>query len=354
MESSGYVEVDLAALARNYARLREAAEGAEVGAVVKANAYGLGLHAVAKHLLRRGCRTFFVATLEEGRALREALRESVIYVFEGAAAGREQAFVDHVLRPVLNTPEQVRRWAESGPCALHVDTGINRLGMSVSEAEALAGSLAGARRSIELVMTHLACADEPEHPLNSRQIEAFATVARRFPEARTSIGASAGLYLGAAGRGVVVRAGIALYGGNPFERRESPVEPVASLWGKVLQLRDVEADATVGYGATHTAARGDRLATIGVGYADGFQRRLGGRGCASIGGVRVPIVGRISMDLLCLDVSALPREAIALGQYVELFGRDIRVEEVAVLCDTISYEILSGLGARLPRLYVEQ
>jgi alanine racemase len=352
--TAGYVEVDLGALVRNFDRLTRAAAGAEVAAVVKANAYGLGVAPVATRLSARGCTSFFVATFEEGCALRTVLPEAAIYVFEGVAAGRERSFVEQRLRPVLNAPEQATRWLGSGqPCAVHIDTGMNRLGMGMEESRHLAESLSeAAQRSIALVMTHLACADEPDVAMNRAQVERFAAIAQRFPRARTSFANSASVFLDTAYRGDVVRAGIALYGGNPFTERESPTEVVASLKARVLQLRDVESDSTVGYGATHRAAQGDRLAVIGVGYADGFPRRLGGRGVASVAGRRVPIVGRISMDLTCLDVSALPRDAIALDQYVELFGREIPVEEVAALCGTINYEILSGLGMRLARMHV--
>ena len=353
--ASGYLEVDLGALARNYETLEDAAGDSTVAAVVKADAYGLGMGPIAQRLDQLGCRTFFVATFHEGRALRAALGQSEIYVFEGVARGREQDFVELALRPVLNTPEQARCWLPlHRPCALHVDTGMNRLGMSASDAQRLLGALDSEQtRQIELVMTHLACAEQPEHPLNRKQVERFIAVASRLPEARTSIANSAGVFLGSAFRGDLVRPGIALYGGNPFDDRDSPVDVVARLYARVLQLRDVDADSTVGYGATHAAARGDRLAVVGAGYADGFPRQLGNRGFASVAGVRVPIVGRISMDVLCLDVSGLPRDAIEVDQYVELFGREITVEEVALSCGTISYEILTGLSPRLERVYVD-
>jgi alanine racemase len=352
--AAGYLEVDLGALVRNYHRLTRVADGAEVAAVVKANAYGLGVVPVAERLHAHGCKSFFVATLEEGVTLRATLPEAVVYVFEGVASGCEDRFLEYRLRPVLNTAEQVDRWRGlERPCGLHIDTGMNRLGIGVEEAERLAAELGtDARASIELVMTHLACADDPDARLNRTQAERFAAIARQFPGARTSIANSGGIFLGQAFRGDLVRTGIALYGGNPFLRREGPTEVVASLRARILQLRDVEADSTVGYGATHRAVQGDRLAVVGVGYADGFPRRLGGHGVASVAGRRVPIVGRISMDLTCLDVSALPRDALATDQYVELFGRDVRVEEVAALCGTINYEILSGLSARLARVYV--
>ena len=352
--SASYLEVDLAALERNFERLRDAARGGDVAAIVKANAYGLGMVPVARRLETSGCESFFVATLEEGSALRAAVSDSTIYVLEGVAAGCEGRLVEQRLRPVINTLEQAQRWLALGrPCALHIDTGMSRLGLALSDVEALlASTRESARAAIEIVMTHLACAEETETPLNRRQVECFGEVAKRFPQARTSIGNTAALFLGEAYSGDVVRPGIGLYGGNPFDDRDNPFEVVASLKAKVLQLRDIETESTVGYGATHIAVPGDRLAVVGVGYADGFPRQLGGRGFASVGGMRVPIVGRISMDLTCLDVTGLERDAIELGDYVELFGHDIEVEEVAALCGTINYEILSGLGARIERVHV--
>ena len=266
---AAYLEVDLAALTRNFAQLRKMAGGAEVAAIVKANAYGLGMVPVARRLLAEGCQSFFVATLEEGRALRAALTEPEIFVLEGVAVGCEAAFIEHRLRPVLNTADQVERWLALGrPCALHVDTGMSRLGLDPGDAGALAASIGETgHAAIDIIMTHLACAEESDQPLNQRQIERFEAVARHFPQARTSIGNTAALFLGEAYDGDIVRPGIGLYGGNPFDDRDNPFDVVASLKAKVLQIRAVETEATVGYGATHTAIPGDRLAIVGIGYA---------------------------------------------------------------------------------------
>lgn len=352
--TNGILRVDLDALVRNYRLLRATAAPAECGAVVKANAYGLGVEAVARRLLAEGCREFFVATAAEGVELRRTVRQARIFVFEGVCDGAAATLAAADLVPVLNSLEQIGRWRDSGrPAALHVDTGMARLGLSATEVAALAERperLRGIR--IDLVMTHLACADEPAHDLNSEQLERFERMRARLPAAPASIGNSAGIFLGAEYRGDLVRPGIALYGGNPFVDRANPVEPVAALQARVIQLRDIDVAQTVGYGATHDAHPPASLAVVGVGYADGYPRCLGGRAFASVGGVRVPVVGRVSMDTLCLDVTKLPDGAIETGQRIELFGTDISVDELAEQSGTISYEILTGLGARLRREYV--
>lgn len=350
----GVLRVDLDALARNYRKLRALAGAAECAAVVKADAYGLGLGPVAERLARAGCRRFFVATLREGVALRRLLADVPISVLEGPAAGAEPRFVDFGLTPVLNTVAQVEGWvrAGGGPAALHLDTGMARLGLGAAEVEELAGrrELLRALR-LDCIMTHLACADEPGHALNARQLEIFDTLRRRLPAARTSIANSAGVLLGGAYLGDLVRPGIALYGGNPRGTGPSPVEPVATLEGRILQLRDVTAATTVGYGATHRAEPPSRLAVLGVGYADGYPRCLGNRAQAAYRGLRVPVVGRVSMDLLCVDVSAVARGEISVGDYVELFGPTVALDEIAASAGTLAYEILTGLGARLERRY---
>jgi len=352
--AGGVLVVDLDALARNYRLLRRSAQPAACGAVVKANAYGLGVGPVARRLFAEGCRDFFVATPAEGVELRQILASARIFVFDGVWERAEQPLAASDLIPVLNSLEQIDRWRDTGrPAALHLDTGMTRLGLSEAEVAVLAESserLRGIR--IELVMTHLACADEPEHPLNAEQLMRFERLRRRLPQAPTSIGNSAGVFLGSEYRGDVVRPGIALYGGNPFVSRANPAEPVVTLYARVIQLRDIDVAQSVGYGATHVAHPPARLAVVGVGYADGYPRRLGGCGVAAVGGTRVPVVGRVSMDTLCLDVSRIPADSTKTGQRIELIGREVSLDEVAEASGTISYEILTGLGARLHREYL--
>jgi alanine racemase len=254
----------------------------------------------------------------------------------------------------LSTLEQVERWRGRGRALLHVDTGMNRLGLSAGDVAALAiRKDVMADLELDFVMTHLACVDEPEHPLNAEQLARFDRLRRSLPPAPTSIGNSAGTLLDAAHRGDLVRPGIALYGGNPFSDRPNPMEGVVTLTAPILQLRDIGEPATVGYGATYVAQSSTRIAVVGIGYADGYPRALGNCGTAAVKGRRVPVVGRVSMDLLTVDVGSLPRNAARVGDPVELIGHTVGIDEVAAAAGTISYEILTGLGARLARDYVE-
>lgn len=353
--SPGYLTVDLDALARNYHSLRTMAAPAECGAVVKANGYGLGMAPVAGRLSEEGCRHFFVASANEGASLREVLPEARIYVFEGVLEGGEASLLEVNLIPVLNSLDQIRRWKAVGggrTAVVQIDTGMSRLGLSAREVEE--ASATGLLDGIDLdyVATHLACADEPSHRLNSEQLERFETLRRKLPEAKTSIGSSPGTLFGPASRGDLVRPGIALYGGNPFVSGDNPMEAVATLEAVILQIREVTEPVTVGYGATFTAEPPTRLATVSAGYADGYPRSLSQCGVGFLAGTEVPVVGRVSMDMITLDVSAVAPEAARPGDLVELVGPNVPLEDVAAAAGTINYEILTGLGPRWRRRYL--
>ena len=335
--------IDLAALARNYHFL---ANIAPVGAVVKADAYGLGATEVVQRLVSEGCRTFFVATLDEAEAIAGS---GEVYVFGGLSGAEPGHFRSIGARPILNDVEQVGRWLADGggPAGLHVDTGMQRLGLPMSAIE----SLDPERWQPSLLMSHYACADQPEHPLNAEQRSRFARCCKRWPGVPTSLGNSAALlnqleradWVGGLGR-----PGIALYGGNPRPERENPLEPVACLEGQVVQIRDVAAGEPVGYGATYRASQNMRVATLGIGYADGVPRLLSNRGSVMLAGRRAPIIGRVSMDAVQIDVTDLPVE---VGVWAEVFGAQVAVDEVAMHAETISYEVLTGLGSRPRRSY---
>ena len=338
--------VDLAALAANYQHFVQASRGGSVAAVVKANAYGLGAAPVAVSLWAHGCRDFFVATCDEGVTLRHELPTARIFVFEGARAESAAALAGARLIPVLNHAGQRHCWRpyRDLPCAVHVDTGMCRLGFDQPVA---ATDFAGF--NVALLLTHLACADDPPHPLNAIQLDRFQEVARHFPSVPTSIGNSAGWLAGAAFQGDLGRPGIGLYGGNPFLSDANPMCPVASLRGEILQRRRVSAGTSIGYGATTVTARDTELAVIGVGYADGLPRLLSGSGEVAVGGSRCPIIGRISMDLTIVDVTGT---TAAVGDWVEFFGQVVTVDEVAGWAQTLAYEVLTGLGGRLQRQYL--
>jgi alanine racemase len=349
---SATLVVDLDALARNYARMRSAAAPAECAAVVKADAYGLGARPVARRLLREGCTRFFVATAAEAAELRALAADAAIYVLEGARSGELEILADARATPVLCSLEQLERWSGRGHALLQLDTGMGRLGLGAREVDELARRpelLAGIE--IDLVVTHLACADEPEHALNRMQLEAFECLRRRLPLARASIGNSAATFAGGAQRGDVARPGIGLYGGNPFANRPNPFEPVVTLSAPIVQVREIDAAQTVGYGATFGVAPPARLAIVALGYADGYPRALGNCGVVAIGGRRAPIVGRVSMDLICCDVTALPHDLARAGEPVEAIGPNVPLDAVAAAAGTIGYEILTRLSPRLKREY---
>jgi alanine racemase len=296
-----------------------------------------------------------VATIGEARDVRALAPDVELGVFEGALATSVASLVELEARPVLNSLEQLERWRGKGRALLHLDTGMNRLGLSAADVDALAARpelLEGV--VLDFVMTHLACADQAGHPMNAEQLLRFDRMRGLLPPAPTSIGNSAGTLLGAEYRGNLVRPGIALYGGNPFDDdRPNPMRGVVTLTAPILQLRDVAEPQTVGYGATYVAQPPARIAVVGIGYADGYPRNLGNVGTAALHGHRVPVVGRVSMDLITVDVGDLPRDEVRVGDAVELIGPTVGVDEVAAAAGTISYEILTGLGARPARLYVE-
>lgn len=349
----GRLSVDLDALAGNYTLLANMAAPSRCAAVVKADAYGLGLAPVARRLASEGCDCFFVANLAEGLQLRGLLAVPDIYVLEGPWPDQAARFQAAHLRPVINTLEQYEQWTQlrpAAPFALHLDTGMSRLGLSPAHAREVAGRMVNALLP-DYLMTHLSCADEPGHEATPEQLALFEDLRRLFPALPTSLGNSAGIAAGHTTRGDLVRAGISLYGGQPLGNSGSGIRPVATLEGRVLQLREVSDGAPVGYGARFHARGPARLATLGVGYADGYPRSLGNRGYGVVEGQRVPVVGRVSMDSLVIDITRLPADAVRRGDLVQLLGPDTNVDEIAELAGTISYEILTRLGPRLERVY---
>lgn len=359
--ATGILSVDLAAIAANWRLLAAQAPAAEAAGVVKADGYGLGAVPVAKALAATGCKTFFVATIDEGIALRPHVGAARIFILGGPLPGTGADFTEHGLIPVLNSPDQVGLWAgfahaqsRSLPAALHLDTGMNRLGLDAKAAQLLAADkrhLDGV--DVALVMSHMACADEPEHHKNPQQLAAFRTMtADLMIPAPRSLAASSTIFLGDDYHFDLIRPGAALYGLNPVPGQPNPLRPVVRLSGRILQVRDVDTPQTVGYGATHRFASKGRVATVAFGYADGLFRSLGNRGFGMIGGVKVPVVGRVSMDLTTFDVSAVPADAVHPGAMIELIGPDHDADQLAQEAGTIGYEVLTALGRRYLRDYV--
>lgn len=350
--------VDLDALAANLDLIRTHAPGADVAPAVKADAYGLGAEAVTRRLRAEGVQAFHVARIAEGERLRVALGSGpAIWVLDGCPPGQAARLEAADLRPVLNSLAQIETWRARAagrrlPCALHVDTGMNRLGLRPEEAEALATAsdrLAGL--DVEVVASHLACADEPERPENARQLTLFRDVASLFPDARKSLSASAGVFLGEAYRFDQVRPGITLYGGGPRSVPDSRVRAVATLDAEILQVRSVPPGEAVGYGGTWRADRPTRLAILGVGYADGVQRANQPRGGVVLHGRRLSMVGRVSMDLIAVD---LQDATASPGDRVELFGPGLPLDEAAAAAGTIAYELLTRVAPRVGKRYVGQ
>lgn len=362
--AGGILRVDLDAIAGNYRLLQSRLTGgAGCGAVVKADSYGLGMARVAPALYAAGCRDFFVALLDEAIALRAALPgEADIHVFSGVTAACAGEFTRHRLIPVLNHLGQIadfaahaRRLGDKLTADIHVDTGMNRLGLPQAEVAELAAQpalLDGL--SVRLAMSHLACGDEPDHPLNGAQRERFIAARQRVPAlaaAKASFANSAGVFLGPDFHFDLARTGAALYGLTPHMNRPNPMAQVVRLQGRILQVRDVDSPMTVGYGAAHKVTGRGRIATVGVGYADGYLHALTNRGHAHIGDIQVPVVGRVSMDLITLDVSQVPPALATPDCLVDLIGPRCPPDTLAKDAGTIGYEILTSLGRRYPRVY---
>jgi len=357
--------VDLDAIRANWRLLAEraAADGqsAACAGVMKADAYGLGMDRVAPALAREGCRVFFTAHLDEGIRLRGLVPpDSTIYILHGGMPGTAADFVQHNLIPVLNDPGQIAEWRACArkldrvlPAAIQFDTGMSRMGLASLDAERLCADpqgLDGVRPV--LVMSHLACADEAGHPLNEHQRERFALLRARFPGVPGSLANSSAIFLGAGYHHDLVRPGAALYGINPHPGHPNPLRQPVQLHARIVQVREIQAGDIVGYGARFVADRPTRIATISIGYADGWLRALTNRGRAFIDGAPAPIAGTVSMDSITLDVSGIDPAQLAPGREVELLGPHQTIDEVAGQAGTIGYEVLTRLGSRFERRYL--
>lgn len=363
--------VDLSAIAENWREMARRSGSARTAAVVKADAYGLGIEDVGQVLYRAGARDFFVAVPAEGATLRPYAPEARIFVLSGIWPGQEDVFFENDLVPVIASEEQLAFWmavlTERGPypCALHVDTGFNRLGLPMADALALTDDVSRpASLDPVLVMSHLVCGDDPSSQMNRQQLEKFRTVSAAFEGIDSSLSASAGIFLGSDYHFDLTRPGIALYGGEAVNGAKNPMRTVVKAEARILQIREAKAGESVAYGATHLLSRDSRLAVASVGYADGYLRNLSGSGIplretglpgayGVIGGKRVPVVGRVTMDLTIFDVTDLPENAVRSGDHVELFGPSMPLDDVARAAGTIGYEMLTGLGLRYERIYLE-
>src|SRR6267154_3147830 len=361
--ATGVLTVDLDAIVANWRKLEKAAVPAECAAVIKADAYGCGVDPVARALAAAGCKTFFLATVDEARAARAAVPSATLYALDGIFQNCGDAFAKTDCRPVIGDLNELAEWdvfcrrsGWAGGAAIHIDTGMNRLGLTLTEAQGIVPRINAGDHGITLVMSHLACAESLNHPLNAKQLAGFREIASLFTGVPASLSNSSGIFLSPQFQFDLVRPGAALYGINPTPEADNPMQPVVDLKARIVQIRNVERGDSVGYGGTWTARRPTRLAIVSAGYADGYFRAGGSndgtRGAdVVVAGKRCPIAGRISMDLMAVDVTDLEKNAVRRGHMVTLIGEGITVDELAHHFGTIGYELLTSLGRRYERIY---
>lgn len=358
--------IDLAALKANWRTLAAQAPTAECAAVVKASAYGIDDGHAARALSAAGCKTFFVASIDEGIRLRAVLgserlgSESAVHILNGLMNGAERDFSEHNLIPVLNSLDEIDAWhafctgaGKALACDVHIDTGMSRLGLPHDELrKLLEDDNRLSHLNLDILISHLAISEDPDEPMNMAQVAIFELTRDLLNPPRASLSNSSGIFLGEEFHYDVVRPGVALYGVNPTPGKPNPMAQVVRLQGKILQVRTIDTPQTVGYGATYRAQGATRVATVSVGYADGYHRSASNRGMTYIGDHPAPLVGRVSMDLITVDVSNVPEALCRPGMLADLIGPHNPVDDVAERAGTIGYEVLTNLGARYHRVYV--
>ena len=356
-DSPTVLQINLAALQRNYQKICSIAEGAESAGVVKANGYGLGAVEVVKALYKVGCRKFFVAHLQEAVLLREAYKDIDIYVLNGLMTGKAKDFLAHNIYPALNNLQDISMWkTQNSPCIIHFDTGMNRLGLGTIETKAFLEEKEEHLKSLDVhfIMSHFSSADENDHPETERQAKQFAELRKKLPETKVSLCNSAGVFVDPSYHYDLVRPGMALYGLNPTPHLDNPMERVVDLQTRVLNIQEAQAREHVGYGATYQLKERELLATVNLGYADGFFRSLGQKGVLFWNGIACPIRGRISMDLVTVSIEHLKEGKPNIGDMLEVIGPSKSPDQLAedVYGGTIGYEVLTSLGHRYHKVYV--
>ena len=359
-KANSFLVIDVDAIVSNYQTLRSKLTNAHCAATLKANAYGLGIKKIAPALDKAGCPTFFVATLDEAVELRKILtsKRKSILVLNGFLTGTGSIFKQYNITPVLNNLCQLEKWVdfnttlkERQKAALHLDTGMNRLGLDNTDLRRLMNNpQILIKANIYMLLSHLACSDEPKNPMNKNQLLEFNSWIKHLPSMTASFANSGGIYLGEKFHFDLVRPGLALYGSVPGHL-QNDLKNCISLYGRVLQLREVDKGQLIGYGGTYKLPKKARIATIGVGYADGYQRVLSGSSTVFHRGFPLPLVGRISMDSITVDISSLPDNNLKEGDFVELLGKHFTIDQAASLAQTVPYEMITGLGRRHYRYY---
>ncbi len=351
--------IDLRSIAANYQILLKKLGGVEAGAVVKANAYGLGVKEISSTLVNEGCKTFFVASIDEGVELRQFLPHPEICILNGLNPSSKIIFKKYNLIPVLNSLSEIKEWKDfcngiSLPCCIHVDTGMHRLGLSESELKKIKEKPEVIKNlKILYVMSHLASADDPNSQLNHGQLLKFKKIRKILPMGKASFAASSGIFLNKNFHFDIARPGIAIYGVNPTPNEKNPMFPVITLKARIVQVRIAKKNETVGYGGTYRTTNKTRIATVAIGYADGFSRFLSNNTFGYIENKKVPLIGRISMDLITFNVTSIPENVSLIGQWIELIGKHHTVDQIANEVGTIGHEILTSLGQRFHRVYSE-
>jgi alanine racemase len=366
-EVGGLLTIDLDAVISNWQTVRSAASPAECAAVVKADAYGCGIEQVVRALAGAGCKTFFVAHLAEARRVRAVTSTADIYVLNGMVPGTAAVYAEINAQPVIGSLIELAEWDAftkshhwRGGAALHFDTGINRLGLPIDDAPALAQRSKNPDHGVSLIMSHLACADTPRHPLNAKQLQLFHQIRGMFLGIPASLSNSYGVFLSNTAHCDLIRPGIALYGSNPTPDSPNPMRPVITLQGRIIDVRRVPRGGTVGYGATWTAAKDKRVAIVSLGYGDGYPLAASASDAvhkaeAYVAGYRCPLAGRVSMDMLAIDVSSVPERDVKRGEFAKLLGEGIGggigIDDLATWTGMIPYELLTHLGRRFCRVY---
>lgn len=354
------LEVDTRAIVYNYKTLNQLLPQSTCAAVLKADAYGFGMKAIAPVLHKEGCQHFFVAHIEEGIALRSYLKEPTIYVLSGLLPQTESCFTEHTLIPIMNDFAMLTAWAREAqrlnkklPCALHVDTGMRRNGFDGTDWEKLMVAPEVLKcLDVQFVMSHLVSSHAPHDPLNSQQKTIFDQRRHHLPPIKASLADTGGLYLGSAFHYDLIRTGKGLFGLYSPPPDHSPLHPCMRFLGRILQIREAQAGETVGYGATHKLERKSQLATIGIGFADGYDLRLSNTGYVTFGAFKAPIVGRISMDYTVVDVTDVPEVLCHVGGWAELVNSALTLDAMATSIGTHSRVLSTGFSARVMRVYV--
>ncbi|WP_417821776.1 alanine racemase [Terasakiella sp.] len=341
--AGGLLSIDLSIIQANYRRLCDELNGKNCSVVVKADAYGLGIEPVSKALWEAGARTFFVALPDEGVELRHILPDADIHILGGLFKGSADVYTTHNLVPVLNSLEQIQDWQNRARADIQVDTGMTRLGIAPQDIGQIPSGL-----NTDVLMSHFACADERDHPLSIQQIETFTQAVQQIEHTRASLCNSAGIFLGEKAHFDLGRPGCSLYGINPTPHTTNPMQNPVHLQGKVIQVHEIDTQQSVGYGATYKLHAGQKLATIAVGYADGYLRSLSSNAAVYVEGQAAQVIGRVSMDAIGIDVSGMKCEE---GQYVDVIGPNNTPDDLAKWAGTIGYEILTSLGRRYKRIY---